>query len=350
MGFREREKKRLVPLKEELFSAEACKAGIYRRKRYDFCLRNDCASENLHGHVRENALRYFEKRNIPWHDGIGGGPSNHLCCSQSSCVNFWFPFGQSPEALTAVLRELGYDVAEVLPFEADTMPPDDENRYVAFEWIGKRNYLKEHIRGRVAQDTERQRGQNFTSLDFAFRFRRSDGLIQIVAGEWKYTERYSNGQCIQRSRSGTDRLEEIYAPALDAPDCQIALNGLRREALFFDPFDQLMRQQLLCSAMERHGEIGADVVSLLRVPLLARHVRIRVRSQTMATGCPHRSRDSRSNACKSETRRPAWNSSPRSAMRRYRSPTPSAKPLSRGSAVPESTRRPLVSCRENRQP
>ena len=265
MGFREREKKRLVPLKEDLFSAEACEAGIYGREQYDFCLRDDCASENLHGRIREDALRYFEKRNIPWHDGIGGGPSNHLCCSQSACVNFWFPFGQAPEALTAVLRELGYDVAEMLPFEADTMPPDGENRYAAFEWIGMRNYLKEHIRGRKAEDAERQRGQNFTSLDFAFRFRRSDGLIQIVAGEWKYTERYANERCIQRSRSGTDRLEKIYAPALDRSDCQIVLKELRREALFFDPFDQLMRQQLLCSAMERHGEMGADVVSLLHI-------------------------------------------------------------------------------------
>ena len=131
MGFREREKERLVPLKKDLFSARACKTGTYRRKRYDFCLHNECASENLHGHIREDALRYFEKRNIPWHDGIGGGPSNHLCCSQSACVNFWFPFGHAPEALTAVLRELGYDVAEALPFEADAMPADDEKRYAA---------------------------------------------------------------------------------------------------------------------------------------------------------------------------------------------------------------------------
>lgn len=51
MGFREREKERLVPLKKDLFSAEACKAGTYRRKRYDFCLHNECASENLHDHI-----------------------------------------------------------------------------------------------------------------------------------------------------------------------------------------------------------------------------------------------------------------------------------------------------------
>ena len=69
---------------------------------------------------------------------------------------------------------------------------------------------------------------------------------------------------IRISRYGTDRLD-IYRPSLEAPGCQIALNGASKEALFFDPFDQLMRQQLLCSAMEREGEMGADVVSLLHI-------------------------------------------------------------------------------------
>ena len=140
--------------------------------------------------------------------------------------------------MAVVLRELDYDVVEMLLFEADATP-DDENCLVAFEWIGKRNYLEEHFRSRVAEDAERKRGQNFTSLvDFVFRFRRSDGLIQIVAGEWKYTERYANGRCIQRNQSGTDRLKKFYAPALDATEGPIVLNGLSREVLFFDPFDQ----------------------------------------------------------------------------------------------------------------
>ena len=66
------------------------------------------------------------------------------------------------------------------------------------------------------------------------------------------------------SDNGTDRLK-IYKPSLDAADCQIVLDGLRQEALFFDPFDQLMRLQLLCSAMEREGEMDPDVVSLLHI-------------------------------------------------------------------------------------
>lgn len=264
MGFRDREKRRLVPLKPELFSAEAQKPGTYKGKRYDFCLRDDRARENLYAGIRDDALSYFGERSIRWHDGSKGAPSNHLCCSQSFCVNFWFAFCDGPEPLAALLRGLGYDAVQMLPFELDRIAGDDKSRYVSFEWIGARNYLRERAGGRVARDEERTRGQGFTSLDFAFRFRRSDGLIQIVAGEWKYTENYTNGNDIRISRNGTDRLD-IYRPSLEAPGCQIALNGVSKEALFFDPFDQLMRQQLLCSAMECEGEMGADVVSLLHI-------------------------------------------------------------------------------------
>ena len=264
MGFRDREKRRLVPLKPELFSVEAAEPGTYKGKRYDFCLRDDRARENLYAGIRDGALSCFSKRNIRWHDGSKDAPSNHLCCSQSFCVNFWFAFGDAPEPLAAMLRGLGYDAVEVLPFELDLAAGDGESRYVSFEWIGARNYLEERAGGRIARDDERTRGQGFTSLDFAFRFRRSDGLVQIVAGEWKYTENYANGKDIRISKHGTDRLD-IYRPSLDAAGCQIALNGVSKEALFFDPFDQLMRQQLLCSAMEREGEMGADVVSLLHI-------------------------------------------------------------------------------------
>ena len=107
MGFRDREKRRLVPLKPELFSAEACEPGCYGKNRQDFCLRDDRASENLHASIRDVAVDYFRERDILWHDGIGGGPSNHLCCSQSFCVNFWFPFREAPGPLAAVLRGLG---------------------------------------------------------------------------------------------------------------------------------------------------------------------------------------------------------------------------------------------------
>ena len=264
MGFRDREKDRLAPLKPDLFTERACAWGTYQGKARKFCLSDDRAKENLHPSIREEALRYFRERGIKWHRGIGDGPTNHLCCSQSCCVNFWMPFIHAPDRLARVLRGLGYDVAEVLPFTLDRVGTRNICPHVAFEWIGERNYLRELARGSVAGDDGRTRGAGFTSLDLAFRFRRSDGGIEILLGEWKYTENYARGKNLRYSKSDTDRLA-IYRPALEHEGCQIILGNVPPEALFFDPFDQLMRQQLLCSAMERHREMGADVVSLMHI-------------------------------------------------------------------------------------
>ena len=263
MGFRDKEKRRLRPIMQGLFTDAACEPGLYRGRRRPFCLHELRAQENLHESIREDAMRYFAKRGIGWHDGIDGAPSNHLCCSQSCCVNFWFPFVRAPLQLATLLRKIGYDVDEVLPFTEDESLDDGAPPYVAFEWIGAKNYLGEHLRGRVAADHERTRGAGFTSLDFAIRFRRGDGQVQILAGEWKYTEKYASKS--KRYSPKTDRLDEIYRPHLEHPDCQIVTGTVELDALFFDPFDQLMRQQLLCSAMERENEMSADVVSLLHI-------------------------------------------------------------------------------------
>ena len=100
-------------------------------------------------------------------------------------------------------------------------------------------------------------------------------------GEWKYTEHYGKQVDLRHSKSETDRLEQIYGPHLKLPDSQIRQDS-PFEALFFDPFDQLMRQQLLCSAMERYEEMEADIVSLLHVaPRANRDLMQRVTSRNL---------------------------------------------------------------------
>ena len=283
MTFRDREKRRMVSIKEHLFSKKGRRSGMFYGKRRDYCLNEECRTENLEAGIRAEALQYFEDRSIGWHGGKGQEPSNHLCCSQSCCVNFLFPFVRSPASLRAVLRGLDYDVEEVLPIDADRKLRDGSYPYVGFEWIGERNYLGELQGGKVAPDRGRTRGANFTSLDFCVRFRRSDSRIQLVAGEWKYTEYYTRFKNLRfsSSQSKTDRLDRIYREHLMKSDCQI--NGEAPfESLFFDPFDQLMRQQLLCSAMERNKEMNADVVTLLHIaPAANRDLMKRITSKEL---------------------------------------------------------------------
>jgi hypothetical protein len=94
----------------------------------------------------------------------------------------------NPALLKAVFSDIYPNMEEVLLFYEDGFMPDNTPVYMAFEWIGKESsdYLGEH----AIKKGPHTRGANFTSADFAFRFKRKDGNIEIVLGEWKYTEEY----------------------------------------------------------------------------------------------------------------------------------------------------------------
>ena len=57
----------------------------------------------------------------------------------------------------------------------------------------------------------------------------------------------------------------IYQPHAVLSDCQLSIGTCAFGDLFFEPFDQLMRLQLLASAMERGHEMGADIASVLHI-------------------------------------------------------------------------------------
>ena len=95
-------------------------------------------------------------------------------------------------------------------------------------------------------------------------FERHDGKRQVVLIEWKYTESYSPIP-LAISKTGTSRVD-IYRPLFEAADCPIKRDLLPKfEELFFEPFYQLMRQQLLANEMENAKELGADIVSLMHI-------------------------------------------------------------------------------------
>lgn len=234
------------------FSAAARADGIYKTRPRPFCIPVECAEENLFPGIRETAIAYFRNRGIRWHDGQNGKPSNHLCSSQVCCLNFLFAFANRGPALAELLRPLFPLIQNMLPIE--------DGNYVACEWIGAENYLKE----RVSRSEKRTRGANCTSADAAVMFERSDAKRQIVLIEWKYTESYSD-TCLTRAKSGTDRTT-IYRPIFEESGCPIDKALLANfESLFYEPFYQFMRQQFLAHKMELANEQGADIVTVLHV-------------------------------------------------------------------------------------
>jgi hypothetical protein len=234
------------------FSDEAKQDGKFGKNSYSFCLPLETAQENLFIDIRSSAIDYLRRNEIKWHSGHGTNPSNHLCDSQVCCINFLFPFADKPVALAELLRPFFPDLQTMLPLE--------DEQYVAFEWIGATNYLGE----KISRMGKRTRGANFTSADAAVLFQNSKGKKQILLIEWKYTEAYSS-TWLKYAPSGTDRTS-IYQHLYDAEDCPLKNSLIPSfDALFYEPFYQLLRQQFLAHEMEKAHELGAEKVTLLHI-------------------------------------------------------------------------------------
>lgn len=248
----EKPKQSQFKINSPYFSDIARLEGVYKGKPRSFCLPVEFAEQNLAPEIRESALSHFAQHSIKWHDGQNGKPSNHLCDSQVCCVNFLFPFVDKPIELAQVLRSVYPEIEEMISIESE--------RYVSFEWIGRKNYLGE----KTAKNGRRTRGANCTSADAIVIFKRTDKKRQAVLIEWKYTESYGNS-FLKFSNSGTNRTE-IYRHLFEKTNCPINKKFLPSfDSLFYEPFYQFMRQQFLANEMEKAHELDADIVSVLHI-------------------------------------------------------------------------------------
>lgn len=219
---------------------------------YPVCLPAEFASYNLLPEVRDGAIALFRDLDIPWHDSVDGGPSNHLRDSQVQCVNALFQMVREPARIKAAFGA-SVDIAEVLTIEDD--------RFLTFEYIGPTDYFGEGVRGGVTRG--RRRGTQCTSVDAAFRYRTSDGITELALVEWKFTESYL--QPIQRSSSSDAVRLSRYSPSLRASESPIAPGVLPAVMLLDEPFYQLVRQQLLAKHLEDDHVLDAEVVRVLHV-------------------------------------------------------------------------------------
>lgn len=266
-SFLDAEKRRIVAWKQTTpyLTTPARSEGYYQGIPYPFCLPIGRADQNLYSGIRTEAIDYFAEARIPWHQGDRGFPNNHLCSSQVCCVNFLFPFMHQPDALADLLRPVYPTLAHMLPIEGD--------EYLSFEYIGEHNYLGE----RESKHGRRTRGANCTSADAAVRFQHDDGRIQIALIEWKYTESYEVKN-LAVAKSGTDR-RTIYRHLYERADFPLDKTLLPSfDALFYEPFYQLFRQQCLAHEMELVRELDANVVSTLHIAPAANRDFLRVTS------------------------------------------------------------------------
>lgn len=221
------------------FSKPDQRSGAAQPRHYDFVLPDEIWHENLAPEIRTSAINYFSKNEIEWHRW-----RHHLLSSQICCLNFLMPFVRQPDALAQLLAPIFGSI--------DMLPIEGEDCFVAFEWIGG-DYLNE------SRDGVRTRGAHCTSADAAVRFRRA-GRTHVLLIEWKYTESYGASPAPSAEQTRRRRYEKlVFAP--DGPLKSQSMFGLTD--LFYEPFYQLLRQQMLAFQLERHRE--CDEASVLHI-------------------------------------------------------------------------------------
>ncbi len=236
---------------------DARKPGHYSRRGslegpYPVCLPPEYADHNLLPDVRDGAIALFDELDIPWHDSVAGGPSNHLRDSQAQCVNALFPMVADPHRINQAFGH-AVDIAEVLQIEP--------GRFLTFEYIGPEDFFGEGIRH--GKDVGRRRGTHCTSVDAAFLFTTSAGATELALVEWKFTESYLTAQD-RAAASDAVRIAR-YGADLTDPEGPVRDDVLATEMLLDEPFYQLVRQQLLAYRLEQSRAHGADVVRVLHV-------------------------------------------------------------------------------------
>lgn len=210
----------------------------------------DRVGDNLEPSIREAAADYFGRlHQITWHRHAAHGLS-----SQSCCLNFLMPLATRPDLLSRVIGD-ALDIAppEMLVVEEGAFGQD---WFVGFEWIGRQDYLNE-----AAANGARTRGANATSADAIVRFRH-EGRIETLLIEWKYTERYG----APLDPKGNPTRVRRYQDLAFAPDGPIKNDlGLTVADFYWEPFYQLLRQQMLAARMQAAREDGTDRVRVLHI-------------------------------------------------------------------------------------
>jgi hypothetical protein len=226
MSFLERERRRLIELRDDIFGDPGM--GLYAGQSREFVLME--ATANLWDGIRLDAIDYFQRNGIRWHKAEADGPTGHMLSSQVACVNHLYLLRQRADLAVAVLRGVDPDVVE-----AEIV----DDGYVEFEFIGHQPYLGER---------SFQRGAHCTSVDAFMIGRTVQGSRRAFLIEWKYTESNTSEDKYIGARS------EIYDYLVTA--AASPFNPIDPRVLYFEPYYQLMRQTLLAWQISEHADHG----------------------------------------------------------------------------------------------
>ncbi len=255
MKYIEAEREKAIKIRDKMFRDPG--NGVFFGKEREFVLLEP--ELNLWEGVREDAKEYFLKNKIPWWSGKDE-PTGHLLSSQVACVNHLYPVRTRKDCCDAILKNIDSDISQAL---------NVDNGFIEFEKTGKKPLGKEK---------SIQRGANSTSIDALMLGQNQNEEKILVLIEWKYTESYYPTSILV-SDSGTNRLD-VYKELLENPDCPIITNDL--QGLFYEPYYQLMRQNLLGWTMTNRKEYGTvDWIHIHIIPNENKELREKITSPNL---------------------------------------------------------------------
>lgn len=178
-----------------------------------------------------------------------------MASSQIACVNFLLPLADNPEALLSLLREIDGDVRELATLtyapRGSEMPVSSP---VDFEWGGL---------GSCLEGGPGTRGANTTSVDALMVGVTGTGVRRAYLFEWKHVEEYIGTEYLGEGKSGDTRrrrYSDLYSASESRFNGQVPL-----DELFYEPFYQIMRLNLLADKMVRDQELGVTEAKVVVV-------------------------------------------------------------------------------------
>ncbi len=229
--------------------------GKWRGQQYPHILPQDLWFLNLYEGSSFDAVKYFDKLRIKWHD-----QKHNLLSSQILCINLFFPLWNHPDIFKFWLSSHFADVQKVTNIDFEYIGPRDE-----YDPSGYRNYLNE----------PGNRGQNRTSSDVAVTWQDSKQNTNLLLLEFKFIEP-NFGECSKQGNPNRKRCmsskeivqspkTQCYRAELDRRYWNIILadnSPLIQDLLttedhcpFRYDFYQLMRNQILAHCIQRDQEM-----------------------------------------------------------------------------------------------
>lgn len=239
--FREEMRAKMVTYKTEALDIE----------KYEHILPVRLWKLNLWSGIRREAIDYFSRKKIKWHN-----QSDNLLSSQILCANMFFPLRNHPSLVGGFLGEFYPSLAKVTDID--------------FEYIGPKNYFNE----------PGGRGYNRTSADVAITWEDTKGKNNLLLVEFKFTEP-NFGECSKSANPDWDRCnhgEQIisshktqcyrseknrtYWDRILSPQGPFILDMLKKIPHCPCRYDfyQLMRNQLLAKCIAEDEDSGFSAV------------------------------------------------------------------------------------------